>query len=288
VKSALAKARIFLELIKFEHSVFALPYAYIGAIYGAGASWPTLAQLFWITVVMVSARAFAFLLNRFVDRHIDARNPRTATRAIPAGSIGTREVVLFGIVALVLYFLGIWQLDPLARMLWPIPLIAFIVYPYTKRFTPLCHYWLGMCLGLAPVGGWVAVGGDIADPAPWVIGAAVMLWTAGFDIIYAMQDVQCDRRDGVRSMPADLGIGPALLQTRIAHAPTVLLLVLGGMLLDAGAPWYIGVAASAALLAYENSIVTASDLSRVDAAFFTVNGVIAILVGVGAIADRLL
>jgi len=288
VKSALAKARIFLELIKFEHSVFALPYAYIGAIYGAGASWPTLAQLFWITVVMVSARAFAFLLNRFVDRHIDARNPRTATRAIPAGSIGTREVVLFGIVALVLYFLGIWQLDPLARMLWPIPLIAFIVYPYTKRFTPLCHYWLGMCLGLAPVGGWVAVGGDIADPAPWVIGAAVMLWTAGFDIIYATQDVQCDRRDGVRSMPADLGIGPALLQTRIAHASTVLLLVLGGMLLDAGAPWYIGVAASAALLAYENSIVTASDLSRVDAAFFTVNGVIAILVGVGAIADRLL
>ncbi|MCL4553652.1 MAG: putative 4-hydroxybenzoate polyprenyltransferase [Actinobacteria bacterium] len=288
MKSALAKARIFLELIKFEHSVFALPYAYIGAIYGAGASWPTLAQLFWITVVMVSARAFAFLLNRFVDRHIDARNPRTATRAIPAGSIGTREVVLFGIVALVLYFLGIWQLDPLARMLWPIPLIAFIVYPYTKRFTPLCHYWLGMCLGLAPVGGWVAVGGDIADPAPWVIGAAVMLWTAGFDIIYATQDVQCDRRDGVRSMPADLGIGPALLQTRIAHASTVLLLVLGGMLLDAGAPWYIGVAASAALLAYENSIVTASDLSRVDAAFFTVNGVIAILVGVGAIADRLL
>jgi len=288
VKSALPKVRIFLELIKFEHSVFALPYAYIGAIYGAGEGWPTLAQLLWITVVMVSARAFAFLLNRFVDRHIDARNPRTASRAIPAGSIGGWEVALFGLTTLALYFLGIWQLDPLARVLWPIPLIAFIVYPYTKRFTPLCHYWLGMCLGLAPVGGWVAVGGDIADPAPWVIGVAVMLWTAGFDMIYATQDVECDRRDGVHSMPADLGIGPALLQTRIAHVLTVLLLLLGGILLDAGAPWYIGVLASAGLLAYENSIVTPSDLSKVDSAFFTVNGVIAILVGAGAIADRLL
>ena len=177
---AAEKARVFLELVKFEHSIFALPYAYIGALYGAAwvlgpgfrlpvpvadlTPWvsttglPTWSAIFWITVVMVGARAFAFVLNRAIDKEIDARNPRTAGRAIPAGLVKAWELWLFSAVMLALYLVGVWQLAPITRVLWPIPLLAFLIYPYTKRFTPLCHYWLGLCLGLAPVGGWVAVG----------------------------------------------------------------------------------------------------------------------------------
>jgi len=311
---AAEKARIFLELVKFEHSIFALPYAYIGALYGAkiarevadvaaiapsevhhpwwvvvrldGPGWPSLSALLWITVVMVGARAFAFVVNRAVDKEIDARNPRTAGRAVPAGLVKAWELWAFSAVMLAAYLYGVWQLAPITRVLWPIPLAAFIIYPYTKRFTPLCHYWLGLCLGLAPVGGWVAVGGPIGHPAPWVIGLAVTLWTAGFDIIYATQDVECDVRDGVHSMPADLGVARALVQTRVAHVLTVFLLAAGGWLAGAGWPWFAGVAVAAVLLGYENAIVRADDLSRVDAAFFTVNGIIAIVVLAGALADR--
>lgn len=285
------KLRMFLELVKFEHSVFALPYAYIGALYGAAAvghRWPRLAALVWITVVMVGARAFAFVLNRAIDKEIDARNPRTAGRAIPAGLIKAGELWLFTAVMLGLYLLGVWQLAPITHLLWPIPLVAFFVYPYTKRFTPLCHYWLGLCLGLAAVGGWVAVGAPISSPAPWIWGLAVTLWTAGFDIIYATQDVECDLRDGVHSMPADLGIAKALVQTRMTHVLTVALLAYGGYLAGAGWAWYAGVGIAAILLWYENSIVSAKDLSRVNAAFFTVNGVIAVVVGAGAVLDRLI
>jgi 4-hydroxybenzoate polyprenyltransferase len=309
------KIRVFLELVKFEHSVFALPYAYIGALYGAkvveasgapgwtgfqaansalynpwvlGGGWPTPVTLFWITVVMVGARAFAFVVNRAVDAEIDARNPRTAGRAVPAGLVNAWELWIFSAVMLAAYLFGIWQLAPIVRWLAPIPLVAFAVYPYTKRFTPLCHYWLGLCLGLAPVGGWVAVGASIVHPAPWLFGLAVLLWTAGFDIIYATQDVECDLRDGVHSMPADLGVGPALAQTRVTHVLTVVLLVLGGYFTGTGALWYVSVAIAGALLLYENMIVSANDLSRVNAAFFTVNGVIAVVVGAGAVADRLM
>ena len=280
------KIRVFLELVKFEHSVFALPYAYIGALYGTAVGLPEWRAIGWITAVMVGARAFAFAVNRAVDKEIDARNPRTADRAVPAGRVKAWELWLFSASMLVLYIFGVWQLDPIARLLWPIPLVAFVVYPYTKRFTPLCHYWLGLCLGLAPVGGWVAVGGSLADPAPWVLGLAVMLWTAGFDIIYATQDVGCDVRDRIHSMPADFGIASALAQTRVVHALTVVLLAVAGWLAGAGWPWFVGVMVAAALLAYENSIVKPTDLSRVNAAFFTVNGVIAVAVFGGALADR--
>lgn len=306
------KLGVFLELVKFEHSIFALPYAYIGALYGASSiilapespevainsalhtrwtlagGWPTPASLFWITLVMVGARAFAFVVNRAVDKEIDARNPRTAGRAIPAGLVKAWELWVFSAVMLAAYLVGVWQLAPLAHLLWPIPLAAFVAYPYMKRFTPLCHYWLGLCLGLAPVGGWVGVGGDISNPAPWLMGLAVLLWTAGFDIIYATQDVECDVRDGVHSMPADFGIAAALWQTRIAHLLTVGLLAFSGLLVDAGWPWFLGVAIAAALLLYENAIVRADDLSRVNAAFFTVNGVIAVVIGCGAVLDRII
>lgn len=304
------KVRIFLDLVKFEHSIFALPYAFIGALYGAASvqfavpaiyppvppqptqwvtlsHWPTWSALVWITVVMVGARSFAFILNRALDAEIDARNPRTATRAIPAGLVNAWELWLFAVAVLAAFLFGVWQLAPITRALWPIVLAVFVVYPYTKRFTPLCHYWLGLCLGLAPVGAWVAVGGALWAPAPWLFGLAVLLWTAGFDIIYATQDVECDQRDDVHSMPADFGIANALLQTRVTHVLTVACLLAAGWLVGAGWPWFAGVAIAAALLAYENLIVKPDDLSRVDAAFFTVNGVIAVVVGLSALADRL-
>lgn len=312
-KGVAGTLKMLLELVKFEHSVFALPYAYIGALYGAmtvlatlqpagsgevvvfladdpwvsAGGWPRWQALLWVTVVMVGARAFAFVVNRAVDREIDARNPRTAGRAVPTGLVKAWELWLFAVLMLAAYLLGVWRLAPITRWLWPIPLAAFLVYPYTKRFTWLCHYWLGLCLGLAPIGGWVAVGGPIEDPAPWVLGAAVLLWTAGFDVIYATQDVACDVRDGVHSAPADLGVARGLLMTRVLHALTVALLALGGWLAGAGAAWFAGVAVAGVLLAYENAIVRPSDLSRVDAAFFTVNGFIAIAVAAGALADRL-
>ena len=332
------KVRTFLELVKFEHSIFALPYAYVGALYGAviaailptewwqyfqdgllgrfgvqvasaytsvDTRWvhavhlpwlpdaivvplPTWSAILWITVAMVGARSFAFVVNRAVDREIDARNPRTAGRAIPAGRVKTWEIWLFAAVVLGAYLVAVWQLAPVTRWLWPLPLAAFIVYPYTKRFTALCHYWLGLCLGLAPIGGWAAVGAPLAHPAPWVLGMAVALWTAGFDIIYATQDIDCDIRDGVHSMPADHGVSAALTQTRVDHVLTVGLLVLGGYFALAGWPWYAGVTVAAVLLGYENAIVSADDLSHVNAAFFTVNGIIAIVVSAGALADRLI
>jgi 4-hydroxybenzoate polyprenyltransferase len=285
-----AKIRLLLELVKFEHSIFALPYAYIGALYGAAVldRWPTWAEVLWITVAMVGARAFAFVVNRAADKEIDARNPRTADRAVPAGLIKAGELWTFAAVMLAAFLFAVWQLHPITRWLWPIVLAAFVVYPYTKRFTWLCHYWLGFCLGLAPVGAWVAVGAPIDDPAPWLFGAAVMLWTAGFDIIYATQDVECDIRDGVHSVPADLGIARGLQMTRVLHLLTVLLLLAAGLLVSAGWPYYAALALAAILLGYENAIISPGDLTRVNAAFFTTNGVIAIALFAGVLADRLL
>lgn len=318
------KTRLFLDLVKFEHSIFALPYAYIGALYGAATvalvsttrplseidasvplwssvgyldveptAWvtksqlPTWQALLWITVVMVGARSFAFVVNRAVDKEIDARNPRTAGRAIPAGLVKAWELWVFSAVVLAAYLFGVWQLAQITHVLWPIPLAAFLIYPYTKRFTPLCHYWLGICLGLAPVGGWVAVGGSIRAAAPWLLGAAVAIWTAGFDIIYATQDIECDVRDGIHSMPADFGIRAALVQTRVTHAITVVLFALGGWLAGAGWLWFAGLAIGAGLLLYENLIISPDDMSRVNAAFFTMNGMIAVVLLAGALADRL-
>jgi 4-hydroxybenzoate polyprenyltransferase len=297
--------------VKFEHSIFALPYAFIGAIYGAAAfafaipaiypalppqptpwvtlaHWPTWTAFVWITVAMVGARAVAFAINRAVDKEIDARNPRTAGRAVPAGLIKAWELWLFAAVMLVAYLFAVFQLAPITHWLWPIPLAMFLIYPYLKRFTWLCHFWLGACLGLAPVAGWVAVGAPIGDPAPWVFGLAVTLWTAGFDIIYATQDLECDARDGLHSAPADLGVSRALGITKIAHGTTLLLIMLGGVAVRAGWPFWVGSLIAGILLAYENAIVKPDDLSRVNAAFFTTNGVIAVILLVGVVADRLI
>lgn len=309
------KVRTFAELVKFEHSIFALPYAYLGAVYGAAVvselgapgysafqgqnsamlnpwvlvgGWPTLMALLWITVAMVGARSFAFVVNRAVDAEIDARNPRTAGRPIPAGTIKRWELWLFSAVVLAAYVFACFQLAPITHWLWPIPLAFFVVYPYLKRFTWFCHFWLGVCLGLGVTGGWAAVGAPLTNPAPWALGAAVAIWTAGFDIIYATQDYDCDVRDGTHSVPADFGIARGLLVTRWCHVATVLLFALGGYLLGVGWPYYLGVAIAAGLLFYENAIISAEDMSRVNAAFFNVNGMVAVVILVGAIVDRIL
>jgi 4-hydroxybenzoate polyprenyltransferase len=320
------KVKTFAELVKFEHSIFALPYAYLGALYGAmvvqqgfaaqmGVStkefalraatvpvnsfpgpwryftpqgWPGWWSLVWITVAMVGARSFAFVVNRAVDAEIDARNPRTSGRPIPAGTIKRWELWLFSAVVLAAYIFAVYQLAPITHLLWPIPVFFFVVYPYLKRFTWFCHFWLGICLGLGVTGGWVAVGAPLSDPAPWLLGAAVAIWTAGFDIIYAVQDYDCDVRDGVHSVPADFGIAAGLTVTRWCHAATIVLFAAGGYFLGAGWAYYAGVAVAAALLIYENAIISPTDLSRVNAAFFNVNGMVAVVVLLGGIADRLL
>jgi len=313
------KIAVLLELVKFEHSIFALPYAFIGAVYGAasferirplyelppqvqpflrfapdvlykggGYAWPAWSSVVWVTVAMVAARAVAFVVNRAVDKEIDARNPRTAGRAVPAGLIKAWELWLFAAFMLAAYLHAVFQLAPVTHLLWPVPLAMFLVYPYLKRFTPLAHFWLGACLGLGAVGGWAGVGASLLDPAPWLLGAAVAVWTAGFDIIYATQDYECDVRDGVHSVPADFGIARALLVTRMTHVAAVALFVAGGVFATAGWPYYAGVAIAAVLLAYENAIISPKDLSRVNAAFFTVNGMVAVVILGGALLDRLI
>ena len=310
------KVKTFAELVKFEHSIFALPYAFLGAVYGAAlmggtgtaafdpqfiarnsallspwvtaASWPTWMALLWVTVAMVGARSFAFVVNRAVDAEIDARNPRTAGRPIPAGTIKRWELWAFSAAVLAAYVFACFQLAPICRWLAPIPLVFFVVYPYLKRFTWFCHFWLGICLGLGVTGGWAAVGAPLSNPAPWVLGAAVAIWTAGFDIIYATQDYECDVRDNIHSVPADFGIAQGLVVTRWCHEATIVLFALGGFLLGVGWAYYLGVAVAAALLIYENAIISAEDMSRVNAAFFNVNGMVAVVILIGAIADRVL
>ena len=276
-------ARRFVSLVKLEHTVFALPYAYTGATLALGEV-PSASQLLWITVAMVGARSLAMALNRLIDSRIDARNPRTARREIPAGLLTRSNVVAFAAASLILFLVAVWQLAPITRWLWPIPVAGFVIYPYLKRFTWLCHPFLGVVDGLAPVGGWVAVTNHV-DPASFLLGGAVALWIGGFDIIYATMDLDIDRAQGLHSIPRRFGVAAALRITRVFHLLSVLLLVWLGIALGLGPLYYLGVAVVAALLAYENSIVSADDLSRVDMAFLTMNGVIALVFLAGVLAD---
>ena len=276
-------ARRFVSLVKLEHTVFALPYAYTGAILALGEV-PSARQVFWITVAMVGARSLAMALNRLIDAAIDARNPRTARREIPAGLLSRADVIAFAVASLIVFLVAVWQLAPITRWLWPIPVAGFVIYPYLKRVTWLCHPFLGAVDGLAPVGGWVAVTNHV-DPTSFLLGGAVALWIGGFDIIYATMDIEIDRRQGLHSIPSDFGVATALRVTRVFHLASVLLLIWLGIALGLGPLYYLGVAVVAALLAYENSIVSADDLSRVDMAFLTMNGVIALVFLAGVLAD---
>jgi 4-hydroxybenzoate polyprenyltransferase len=276
----------FASLVKIEHTIFALPFAYVGAFLAVSER-PAWADLFWITVAMAGARSLAMAINRLVDAEIDSRNPRTATRELPAGALTRVQVLAFCVASLAVFLVAVWQLDPLVRWLWPIPVAGFVVYPYLKRFTWLAHLWLGAVDGLAPVGAWVALTGELPWQA-WVLGGAVALWIGGFDLFYSLFDVEVDRREGLHSWATRFGVGGVFAGARVFHALTVALLALAGVGLDVGIPYWLGVAAVAALLVYEHAIVSPGDLRRLDSAFFTVNGVISVVFCVFVIADVLL
>jgi 4-hydroxybenzoate polyprenyltransferase len=272
--SALAYPARFARLVKFEHTVFALPFAYVGAFLAVNAV-PSAHDLFWITVAMVGARSLAMGLNRLIDAGLDARNPRTARRELPSGLLSPAQVAVFCVAALAVFLVAVFQLDPLVHWLWPIPVVAFVIYPYLKRFTWLSHLWLGAVDGLAPVGAWAAITGTLPWES-WALGGAVALWVAGFDFFYALLDVEVDRAQGLNSIAVRFGERGAILAARLFHAGTVALLVAAGLGLDVGVFYWLGVAVVGCLLAYEHSLVRPGDLRRLDTAFFTMNGVISV------------
>jgi 4-hydroxybenzoate polyprenyltransferase len=278
-------ARLYYRLVKFEHTIFALPFAYVGAFLAVGGV-PSGHALLWITVAMVGARSLAMALNRLIDARIDAANPRTAGRELPSGALSSAGVVVFCLVSLVVYLFAVWQLDPFVRPLSPVPVIAFVVYPYLKRFTWLCHLWLGAVDGLAPVGAWAAVKGELPWQA-WALGAAVAAWVAGFDLFYALFDVDVDREQGLHSWATRFGERGAFIGARALHLLTVVLLAAVGIGLDVGTPYWLGVLMVAGLLLYEHTLVRPGDLRRLDAAFFTMNGVISVAFFAFVLADVL-
>ena len=278
-------ARLYYRLVKFEHTIFALPFAYVGAFLAVGGV-PSAHDLIWITVAMIGARSLAMALNRLIDARIDAANPRTAGRELPSGALTGAAVIVFCLVSLVVYLFAVWQLNPFVRPLSPIPVAAFVVYPYLKRFTWLCHFWLGGIDGLAPVGAWAAIKGDLPWQA-WALGAGVATWVTGFDLFYALFDVDVDREPGLHSWATRFGERGAFAGARVLHLATIGFLTAAGLGLDVGVLYWIGVGCVAALLVYEHSLVRPGDLRRLDAAFFTMNGVISLAFFVFVLADVL-
>jgi 4-hydroxybenzoate polyprenyltransferase len=263
------------SLVRIEHTVFALPFAYVGALLSVD-TWPGWTTMLWITVAMVGARTLAMSLNRLVDAEIDARNPRTAMRELPSGTLSRSQVLILCGLALGVFLVAVFQLEPIVRWLWPIPVALFVVYPYLKRVTWLCHLWLGACLGLAPVGAWLAVTGTAPWEA-WAIAGAVLLWVAGFDLFYSLFDLEHDRAEGLHSWAVRFGERGVFAGARAFHSGAVLLLAAAGLGLDVSLFYWLGVVATAALLVYEHRLVRPGDLQRLDAAFFTMNGVISVV-----------
>lgn len=282
----MSKFKVFLEMIKFEHTIFALPFAYLGAFLASGG-WPTLGDFIWVTLAMIGARTAAMSLNRLIDRHIDARNPRTASRAIPAGLLGIWEVYGYVIISFLILGIAAYQLNMLAFKLMPIAVFFLVLYPYTKRFTWACHIVLGIALGLAPLGAWIGVTGEWAV-APVLLALGVTLWVAGFDIVYACQDTEFDRNEGLHSIPAAFGIKRGLEISTAFHVIAPLLLIVVGVM--SGLQWlyFIGVAIAVFLLIRQHRIVSAQDLSKVGVAFFNLNGYLSVELFVFAILDLLL
>jgi 4-hydroxybenzoate polyprenyltransferase len=278
-------ARLLLENVKFEHTIFALPFAYIGMVLAAQGL-PTLWQVVWITVAMAAARTFAMSLNRLIDRQIDRRNPRTRGRPLPSGRLSPSQVVAVAAVSLAVLVLAAWLLTDLTLRLFPIALAFLVGYHYTKRFSWLSHYVLGITDAAAPMGAWIAVTNGM-DPPAYLLGLAVATWIGGFDVIYACQDVEVDRAQGLHSIPARFGIATALWVARLSHVVTVVALVATGILLGLGPLYYLGCLVATALLAYEHSLVRPDDLSRLNMAFFNVNGYLSVAVFLFALADVL-
>jgi len=281
------KLRIILEMIKFEHSVFALPFAYLGSILGSIATTdqlPSWSEIGWVTLAMVGARSAAMSLNRVIDSAIDKANPRTSNRAIPAGLLRSAEVILFIIVSFALLFVAAYNLKPIALQLMPIAVFFLVIYSYTKRFTWLCHIVLGLTIALSPLGGWVAVTGEFS-PSAWLLYGTVALWIAGFDIIYATQDFEFDRDAGLHSIPARFGIKGALWIARSLHVVTAVGFVLLFVSTQLSWLYLFGALLSVALLFYQHYLVKPNDLSRVQTAFFGMNGTLSVVLFVFAFID---
>jgi 4-hydroxybenzoate polyprenyltransferase len=281
-----SRLRAFLRLVMIEHSVFALPFAYIAALtamfrHDGHVRW---ADLLLITVAMVGLRTFAMACNRIIDREIDARNPRTAKRELVTGALSVRSAWTGALVALVVFLAAAALLNPLCLALAPVAVVPMVVYPYGKRFTHFPHAILGVAQAMGPIGAWLAVTGSWSWDAV-ILGLAVGVWIGGFDLIFGCQDVAADRAHGVRSVPARFGIPAALHGARVCHAVTTGLLVWYGLATHAGAFWWVGLAVVAGAFLYEHSIVKPHDLSRLNRAFFTVNGVIGITLFVFALCD---
>ncbi|HUJ31806.1 MAG TPA: UbiA-like polyprenyltransferase [Candidatus Acidoferrum sp.] len=273
-----SRIRIVLEMIKFEHSVFALPFALVGALLAArvGGGLPTWRQIAWIVAAMVGARSAAMTMNRIADVEYDRRNPRTANRALPAGHLSVGFAGAFTIAASALLVVAAWQLNPLALKLSPLALAVLFLYSYTKRFTHWSHFVLGFCLGISPAAAWIAIRGSL-DGRMLILCAAVTLWVAGFDVLYSCQDVEFDKTAGLYSIPKRFGIARALTIARAMHLAMVALLIWLATAFHLAWPAWVGIAVVALLLGYEHSLVRADDLSKINAAFFTVNGYISLL-----------
>ena len=284
--SAAVRPALFARLVKVEHSVYALPFAYAGAVL-AQQRIPSWSTLLWITIAMVAARSAAMALNRLIDAGIDARNPRTAGRELPTGKLSRAEVVAFTVASLAILVASTFFLSPPCRYLWPIVVAAFIAYPYAKRFTWFCHYALGLTDGLAPAAAWVAVSGHIAL-SPVLLFLAVGLWVGGFDMIYAIFDLEFDRREGIHSLPVKIGWRRSLLVAALSHIAAVALLLAVGPLLGLGWSYVVGCLLVAALLAWSHVDIARRGLQRVGMGFMTVNGVVGLIYGVVAIVAVLL
>jgi 4-hydroxybenzoate polyprenyltransferase len=281
------RVKAFLRLVAIEHSVFALPFAYLSALvaFHGPVRWSKLAL---ITVAMVGARTFAMAANRIIDRHIDARNPRTAKRELVTGTVSVRTAWIGAVVALIVFVGASALLNPLCLVLSPLAVVPLIVYPYAKRFTDFPHAVLGLAQLVGPVGAWLGVTGDLRGSGPaWVLGLAVGLWIGGFDLIYACQDAEIDRQIGVRSVPARFGVRFALAASTVTHIITFALFIIFGVLVSLGWLWWIGLLVTAVAFGYEHAIVRPDDLSRVNRAFFTANGFVGIALFVFALADLL-
>ncbi len=278
------------NLVRLPHTVFALPFALVGVVLASYVTPITLSDVVWVVVAFTTARFAAMGFNRIVDREIDARNPRTKAREIPSGTMSVREAAIAVTVASFMFFIAAWQLNTLCLVLAPVALAWVLFYSYTKRFTRWSHLVLGIGLSIAPVGGYIAIGGHWSDPW-WMLIAlaiAVATWVGGFDILYALQDVSFDRENGLYSVPSTFGEANALNIARVLHLTTVAALAIAGIGVGAGTLYYMGVAVAAALLLYEHSLVKVNDFSRLDAAFFTMNGVISIVFLGFVFVERLL
>ena len=280
------KIKLLLEMIKFEHTIFALPFAFTGAVLAANGM-PPWVTLFWITVAMVGARSAAMGYNRLVDREFDAVNPRTKDRALPLGLVTPRQVIIFTAVSSLLLVAASFMLNRLAFFLSPLALAVVFFYSYTKRFTAFSHAFLGLAISLAPIGAWIAVTGRLDAPA-LVLGIAVLFWLVGFDVLYALQDVEFDNNAGLHSIPRLVGVRRALWISRAAHAVTVVALIVLSAVLTLGWFYLFGVLIAAGLLVYEHSLVKEDDLSKLNIAFFNMNGYLSVAIFLFTLLEVLL